>query len=496
MMSEKPIVIDCPFSEKDEVKKLGAKFDWVEKKWFIPPGLEIEPFAKWLPKGSMQPDDNKNKTGISLQELMLSIQTTIAKQHDTRYWVRAEVINVSTHFHVYLELSDHDNDGNEIAKVRATLWNSRANELLERFESLTGMPFKTGIQVLLQVRVEFHPCYGLSLDILDIDPNFTLGAITAKFNQIRERLKKEGIYLQNQKMTKATEFCKVAVVAPQQAAGLGDFKSQADILATINLCQFCYYPASFQGQNAITELPAAIQSVSQDHQSQLFDALVIIRGGGAKADLYQLNEYEIVKAVCTAPFPVIVGIGHERDKTLLDEVANQTFHTPSLVITHISGTIVQNARHAAQNWQLLMKCASEQLNWAKAENERLNAQIREQAVEQLNRAKAENERFNAQIREQVVQLLGRQQQNLNALMQYVKNEAHQQLNQARYQIKGLMEAVLLGDPHQVMKRGYAIVRNNDKKVITKKARAEQEDSLIIEFQDGKIVCQTKRQGKK
>ncbi len=457
MITQKPIFLECPFSEKDEAKKLGAKFDWTQKKWFIPPNLEVEPFAKWLPMTT------ENSESLTLNNLLLNIQKTIAEQHNTRYWVRAEVVNVSANVHVYMEIADHDREGNEVAKARATLWSHRADALLGRFEEQTGMPFKAGIKVLLQVRVEFHTRYGFSLDVLDIDPNFTLGEMEAKLNRIRARLKKEGIYHKNQQFTKATEFCNVAVIAPPQAAGLGDFKSQANILTTLGLCEFHYYSASFQGQNTVTEIPHAFKSVNQAHKQ--FDAVVMIRGGGAKADLFHLNEYEITKAVCMAQLPVIVGIGHERDKTLLDEVASQVCHTPSLVITYIVGIITQNAHNAQQNWQSIVTSMSEKLNKARGGNERLIATIREQTVK----------------------LLGAQRQQLAFLMLTIKNANQNQINQARHQIKLLMEQVLLGDPKTILNRGYAIVRNDQNRVITSKIVAQQEESLVIEFKDGYLT---------
>jgi exodeoxyribonuclease VII large subunit len=475
MTPQTPIFLDCPYSEKDEVKKLGAKFDWTAKKWFIPPEIEIAPFAKWLPKTNSDSDSNSHQDSLSLNDLLLNVQKTITKEHNRRYWVRAELVSVSANVHVYMELADHDSDGKELAKVRATLWSHRAANLLERFQEQTGMAFKAGIKALLQVRVAFHTRYGLSLDVLDIDPNFTLGEMEAKLNRIRLRLKNEGIYNQNKTLAYPSEFCKVAVIAPPQAAGLGDFKSQADVLAKFGLCEFHYYTASFQGKNAETEIPAAIELVKQVNQKQGvqgFDALVMIRGGGAKADLFQLNEYEIIKALCTVQLPVIVGIGHERDQTLLDEVANYACHTPSLVISHIASTIIQNARQAKQNWQIIISAVGEILNRARAENKRLNVDIREQSI----------------------RYLGAQKQALAFLMHTIENTSKNQLNQASRQIKSLMEQILLGDPKNLLNRGYAIVRNAQNRLITSKTAAEKEKFLKIEFKDGCISIQ--RQGDK
>ena len=443
----KPIFLDCSYSDKENVKQLGAKFDWITKRWFITSEMDQNLFAKWLP-------NLKSDNIFTLNELLLQVQQTVSEQYNDCYWVRAEIVSLTKHNHVYMELSEHNQDGNEIAKVRATLWNHRAEKLLEYFFDVTGMVCKSGIKVLLQVIVTFHPRYGLSLDILNIDPNFTLGDIEAKLNQIRKQLQDEKIYVANKKLAHADEFCKVAVIAPQQAAGLGDFQSQANKL--VDLCEFHYYSASFQGQNAITEIKAAFKIID----SKEFDAIVMIRGGGAKADLLQLNEYEIAKAICTAKLPVIIGIGHEKDKTILDEVANLSCHTPSLVISHIISTIRQNANNAKQNWQVLSQLTEKVLNQAKLNNELLYTNIREQAIQCIN------------------------SQQLDGLMQDIRNSSKNQLNQANNNIKTLMEQILLGDPKTVLNRGYAIVRNQHDQIITSKQKAQQESSLVIEFKDG------------
>jgi exodeoxyribonuclease VII large subunit len=436
--SQEPIFLNCPFSEKDDAKRLGAKFDWQEKKWFVPVGLDLDPFTKWLPN-TQTPENDKH---LSLYDLMSRVQNTVNAQLNDRYWVRAELVSISHRVHFYMELSDHDNQGQELAKARAILWNHRANELLKRFEAQTSMPLKAGMKLLLQVGVEFHTRYGLSLEVIDIDPNFTVGEMAAKLNRIRARLQQEKLYHCNHAIKTPMEFCKVAVIAPPQAAGLGDFNSQAKGLA--DLCEFHYYTASFQGQQMLTEITAAFELIKKDHKEQQFDAVVMIRGGGAKADLFQLNEYEIAKAICTAPLAVIVGIGHERDQTLLDEVANKTCHTPSLVITYIASRIIQNAQNAKQDWQMLNKLVSQQLYRAKTENERLITMIH----------------HNSQM----------------------------QLNKARHNIQYLMQQILQSDPKKVLKRGYAIVKNTEEKIISSKLAAEQEQQLIIEFQDGQIRC--------
>jgi exodeoxyribonuclease VII large subunit len=149
----------------------------------------------------------------------------------------------------------------------------------------------------------------------------------------------------------------------------------------------------------------------------------------------------------------------------LDEVANQVAHTPSLVISNIASTIIQNAQNAEQNWQMVIRLTEKILHSAKAENQRLNAQIREQSVK----------------------LLAEQRQKVASLLQQIKSCSQTQLNQAGHQIKLFMEQVLLGDPKTILNRGYAIIRNSQNQVISNKAAALEEKSLVIEFKDGRVT---------
>ena len=515
MQSEEPIYLDCPYSEKDQVKQLGARFNGAVKKWYIPAGLEIEPFARWLPTdflASQSIDATSNVTNdtdnLSLYELLTQIKQGIEQQHSQRYWVRAEIISLSARQHVYLELSDYAENGQEIAKVRAMIWQNRADSLLNKFEQQAGMPFAAGIKVLLQAVVTFHPLYGLALEVVDIDPSFTLGELAAKIQKIRQQLQQEGIYAQNRQLAQPQEFCKVAVIAPPQAAGLGDFRSQADVLQQHHLCEFHYYAAPFQGDSITEQIPAVLTQINQAHKTEQFDAIVMIRGGGAKADLYQLNEYAIAKAICTAKLPVIVGIGHERDETLLDEVANHRCHTPSLVISHIVSTIIQNARSAQQAWQWIQHTANTHLQQAKVNSYQHYRDIRERALarlhdsrqqltilqqslqqvarQQIRQAHITNQAIYSFVREQALQQLSNSRQQLDALQQSVHNSHQQQLQISRHQIKSLLEQVLLGDPQHIVQRGYVIVKNNKNEPLTSKASALRQTQLVLQFKDGEL----------
>lgn len=475
MIAEQAVYLDCPYRDKDDAKRLGARFDGLRKQWFVPAGRELTPFSRWLPAefdtasattATAETNGLETETdpGHSLSHLLAQIRHTLQTYHGGEYWVRAEVVNVSGQRHRYFELAEYDANGQEVAKARAALWQQRADSVLNRFSEATGLTVSPEMKLLLKVAVELHPVYGFSLLIQDIDPAYTLGEMAAKIARIRNQLIAQGVYQHNRSYPLPVEFCRLAVIAPPLAAGLGDFQSQAHILSAADVCEFVYYPASFQGKASVEEIPRALATVLAEHQQQPFDAVILIRGGGAKADLYQLNEYEIVHAVCTAPLPVIIGIGHERDRTLLDEVACHAAHTPSLVAALLTRRIVDNARSAAQHWQLIQASAAEQINQARWHTEQHYRTVREQAVSQLNRS----------------------QHEIALLQQAVQHGAHSQLQHARHQLKLMMEHVLLGDPKAVLKRGFVLVRNAEQQLITQRQQARQTEHLTLEFHDGQL----------
>ncbi len=183
-----------------------------------------------------------------------------------------------------------------------------------------------------------------------MDPSYTLGDLAAKLARIREKLQQTGLYGRNKQFPAPVEFVRVAVISPETSAGLGDFRREADRLQTAILCEFHLFPATFQGVEALSSIQTAIFEALAVHKQKPFDVLAIIRGGGSVTDLAWLNDMDLAKLLCQSPVPVFTGIGHERDNTILDEIAHTRFDTPSKVALHISTTIKDNALAAIQAW--------------------------------------------------------------------------------------------------------------------------------------------------
>lgn len=380
-----PLII--PADDQSTALALGAVLDRKSGKFFAPPGADLTLFQAWLPSPQQSTAIAAPKQGVSLTELLQRVTAAIDSAFPRAEWVRIEISSLSSrNGHMYLDAVDRDESGKELSKSRATIWRGQAEKLGEKFCKATGNRLADGMKVLVLVQPQFKGQYGLSLNVIDIDPSFTLGDMEARLKRIREKLEADGDADLNRGLPAPVDFSNVAVISPDGAAGLGDFQAEADRLARAGLCSFTYFHATFQGEKAKESLKEAFIKAHKTHETDAFDALVVIRGGGAADDLYWLNEYLIVKMVCRFHAPVFTGIGHERDSTVLDEYAHRSFGTPSKVIAHIKEVIATRANKALEDWTAICQSVLSRLSTADARTEKQHGDIMANAVRQLDRA--------------------------------------------------------------------------------------------------------------
>lgn len=245
-------------------------------------------------------------------------------------WVIAELSDLRVvGGHCYTELVEKDAAGNDLAKIRATCWASTFFPVRGRFLQATGRELASGLKVMLRGSAVHHPKFGLTFNIFDIDPSYTLGDIERVRREILERLYNEGIFSYNKSLPVPTVIQKVAVISAAGAAGYGDFINQLDS----NRYGFRFYPFLFnavmQGVNTAPSVLSALDRVEQT--IDLWDCVVIVRGGGSTTDMTGFDNYQLARRVATFPIPVAVGIGHERDRNVLDEIACVRCKTPTAV---------------------------------------------------------------------------------------------------------------------------------------------------------------------
>jgi exodeoxyribonuclease VII large subunit len=384
--------LNVPFRDKAEAKAKGARWDSEARKWFVPLGRDLQPFTNWLPVdpstlGSQ--DVAESNKGVPLSQLLAGVATAVEQAFRNGVWTTAEIVRVDGDSHVYLELAERDAAGTLIAKARAIVWARDVERVLGTFQMATGVRLAAGIKVLVRARPEFSAQYGLTLHVDAIDPSYTLGDLEARKRQIREQLKADGVFERNRQLPAPWDYRALLVVSPPRAAGLGDFARDADRLQQHGLCQAVYVHSRFEGEGAAAEIREAIEAALAAWPGQLLpDAIVVIRGGGAVNDLAWLNDYELARFICLSPVPVLTGIGHERDNTVLDEVAHQRFDTPSKVVAGVQALIVKRARESQMAFDEVAGHAFKQLRSTRATTDALNASIQRQVQETLSTARA------------------------------------------------------------------------------------------------------------
>lgn len=267
---------------------------------------------------------------ISLLELNSLIKATLNGQLASSYWVVAEIseMRVVQRGHCYLELIEKENDFLQ-AKLRATIWAYDFRNINGWFEAVTEHPLSPGMKVLAKVTVDFHELYGLSANIKDIDPKFTLGERARKKQEIIDKLVADGIFDMNKQLALPYAPQKIAVISSPTAAGYGDFMHQLHNNEQGYLFSVKLFSATMQGCDAPASIITALHAIHRQITS--FDLVAIIRGGGAQTDMDCFDDYELASHVAQFPLPVITGIGHERDESITDLVAHTKFKTPTAV---------------------------------------------------------------------------------------------------------------------------------------------------------------------
>ena len=273
---------------------------------------------------------------LSLYDLNALVRRSLEQCLPDEYWVQAELSDVRTNStgHCYLEFIQKDpRSNNLIAKARGTIWANVYRLLKPYFEESTGQAFVSGIKVLVQVTVSFHELYGYSLTVQDIDPTYTLGDMARRRREILKQLEEEGVLTLNKELEMPVLPQRIAVVSSPTAAGYGDFCHQLKNNSRGFFFHTELFPALMQGDRVEESVLSALDAILNRQED--FDAVVIIRGGGATSDLSGFDTYLLAAACAQFPLPIITGIGHERDDTVLDSVAHTRVKTPTAAAEYL-----------------------------------------------------------------------------------------------------------------------------------------------------------------
>jgi exodeoxyribonuclease VII large subunit len=263
---------------------------------------------------------------ISLYELNKLIRSVVETSFDRTFLVTAEIASCDVKNHCYLALVDKEHDSIR-AEIRAVIWANRFSSISRTFEQSTGIAIARGIKILFEAEVSFHERYGLKLNILNIDPAYTIGEMAIKRKEILERLTKDMLIHKNREQAFPLVPQRIGIVSSSTSAGYDDLMNHLNKNAYGYAFTCALYEAVMQGDRAETSIVSAIKQCEED--AHMLDLVVIVRGGGAQTDLHCFDSYEIGKAVALLSLPVISGIGHHRDVTVVDEVSHSRAKTPT-----------------------------------------------------------------------------------------------------------------------------------------------------------------------
>lgn len=455
--------------------------------------------------------EEKGKRGITLREFTRRISGLVNAHPDvTDVWVIAELSDFSRHQatgHAYGELIEKDARGTTVAKIRANIWRNGYISLQHKFQAATGTYFQNGMKLLMRLSASHHEQYGLSVQITDVDPNYTLGDLERIRREILEKLQREGILNENKTLDLAEVPQKIAVVSAAGAAGYGDFLKQLE--GSGYVFYPLLYPAAMQGVSTANSVMAALDRIEM--AVDFWDCVVIIRGGGSTTDLNGFDNLELARRVATYPLPVIVGIGHERDNTVLDYIAHTRCKTPTAVAGFLADRLARAEQRVDQQIQLVASSAQSALQSELRHMARYESLLpvigpRRLEREETRLANLRNDIFQActiacnreATRLQTIARnlstlstshIARGEQKLDALPTLLADAVTRRIHfeNSRIEAKGNLISVL--DPKATLKRGYTITRAGGKAI---KSIKEIAPGTTIEttLPDGTILSKT------
>lgn len=438
-------------------------------------------------------EEENTPQSCSLYELTTQVRRTLEDSFADAYWVRAETSDVRVNAasgHCYLEFVEKSPETNQlIAKARGSIWARTFRLLKPYFELETGQAFTSGLKVLVKVTVEFHELYGFSLNVLDIDPSYTLGDMMRRRQEIIRRLQDEGVFDLNRELVLPELTRRLAVITSPTAAGYEDFTNQ--LLNNPQGYPFYIklFPALMQGEKTEESVIAALDRI-YEHRD-LFDAVIIIRGGGATSDLNSFDSYLLAANCAQFPLPILTGIGHERDDTIVDLVAHTRLKTPTAVAAFLLERMDRAAGEISLLQQQLVQETERILLAQRNFLQLLSTRFPERVLNRIERSRSELHRLAAALPSAVSTLLARQDKGLVQMKGRIRSAVENRCSREKQQLQLAEQFIRMASPDYVLKRGYSLALK-DGRIVKSPAGLALGDSLTVRWADGEAQTEIKK----
>ena len=394
---------------------------------------------------------------LTLYELNGLVRGTLEHALRGEYWLQAELSEVREAYngHCYLEFVQKDRNGRDlVAKARGVVWAWVYRLLKPMFEREAGRPLAPGLKVLVKISVAFHELYGYSLVVSDIDPSYTLGDMARLRREILARLEADGILNDNKDLPLPVLANRIAVISSATAAGYGDFRNQ--LLHNEYRLRFTLrlFPAVMQGERVEQSVLAALEAIMDEHER--WDAVVIIRGGGATSDLSGFDTYLLAAACAQFPLPVITGIGHERDDTVLDLVAHTRVKTPTAAAAFLIHHQLEAATRLEEAARGIRQRATGMMERERLRLERLSARVSAAGLQMRARGERRLGQLSARLFHAGKQRLADERHRVALYAGRMGQGVPLRLERERFRLQLLQQKCEAADPALLLKRGYSM----------------------------------------
>lgn len=401
---------------------------------------------------------------LSLFELNSLVREAIEEYVTDEYWVEAELASAhESGGHCYMELIQKEDGSNTpIARASARCWRSTWALLKPHFERETGQTLRGGLKVLLQVYPQFHENFGFSWIVTDIDPTYTLGDMARRRQEIIRRLKEEGVFDLNKELELPLFAQHIAVISSDSAAGYGDFCKQLSENKQGFKFAVELFSAVMQGEQVEQTVIAALNEINERRED--FDCVVIIRGGGSTSDLSGFDTLALAENVANFPLPVITGIGHDRDESVLDMVSHTRVKTPTAAAAFLIEHLQDVYSLIVEAEEDVIRCVTDRLQKERLRIDRLIELLPKQLAAFLTAQHARLGRLIELLPRQTAACLTGQRGNLDLLAATMRSVLERRMLRENHRMEMLEHRADAVNPEKLLQRGYSITRSNGRVV--------------------------------